>query len=77
MTSAVAHLAAPPPAPLFRWRAEAEAARLASIRQDLHARIERLPPRSFRRVVLEARLADITARQLAIETSLAIPDDLP
>lgn len=72
--TAVARVARPSPIPpLFQWQDRAEAARLDSIRTDLKARIGRLPRFSHRRLVLEARLADLTARQLAIETSRTDP----
>lgn len=58
------------PLPLFSWQDAAEATRLDGERRVLKARILRLPPRSFRRVVLEARLADVTARQLRLEADM-------
>lgn len=54
--------------PLFSWPVEAELAALDVKRRALQTRIEHLPPRSYRRIVLEARLAAVTAEQLAIET---------
>lgn len=61
------------PLPLFGWQDAAEAMRLEGERRALKERIVQLPPRSFRRVVLEARLADVTARQLRLEANMRNP----
>lgn len=58
------------PPPLLVWTELAAIDRLQAERQDLKHRIERLPPHSFRRIELEARLRVVTARQLQIQTEI-------
>lgn len=67
---AVARLLPMPTLPLLAWPEAAEVARLEAVRRELHGRIERLQRHSHRRIVLEARLADVTARQLHIENAM-------
>ena len=52
--------------PLFTWREDAEADRLAAERVLLRQRIDRLPPMSHRRVELSARLRQMTADELRL-----------
>ncbi len=54
-------------APLFCWSELAEIDALRQQREDLQHSIERLPKMAHRRLVLEARLSDLTAQQLALE----------
>ena len=56
--------------PLFIWPEQAKIDALADQRGDLHACIVELPRMAHRRVVLEARLAELTARQLELETEI-------
>lgn len=53
--------------PLFNWQIEAEQVRLQHQREQLFARIRNLKPHSHRRLELEARLREITARQMELE----------
>lgn len=55
-------------ASLFDWQRQQEAERLEAVRLDLRDRIERLPLYSHARVRLEARLCDLTARAIELET---------
>lgn len=54
--------------PLFNWQMAVEADRLQRERDDLSKRIQKLRPRSHRRVELEFRLRELTSRQIAIES---------
>ncbi len=54
-------------APLFCWSELAAIDALRQQREDLQASIERLPKMAHRRLVLEARLSDLTVQQLALE----------
>jgi hypothetical protein len=53
-----------PPAPLLEWRGREEAEGLEGERRSLIARIPALKPRSYARVIAEARLRDLTHRAL-------------
>ncbi|QPC44607.1 hypothetical protein HW532_19015 [Kaustia mangrovi] len=53
--------------PLLHWEDLAEIERIRSERDAICARMARLPLHSHRRVVLQARLAELTARQLKLE----------
>ena len=55
---------------LFVWREQAEIARLQAQRDELIARIGRLRPHCHRRIELQARLKELTARQLEIEAEI-------
>lgn len=57
--------------PLLDWPEVSEAALLREERADLQRRIALQRPRAHRRLVLEARLADVTARLLLAEKRLA------
>lgn len=63
--------AALPVAPLLAWPEIGEAAALRGERAELIGRIAALRPRAHKRLVLEARLTDVTARLLDVETRLA------
>jgi hypothetical protein len=65
--------APPPPAPLFEWRARREVERVEAERQALRARIARLKPRSYARVVAEARLRELTLQALSLESGAEDP----
>ncbi|MFC5393040.1 hypothetical protein [Bosea vestrisii] len=56
--------------PLFQWRDVAALAELERERQALKARIDTLPRCSHRRIVLAARLQDLTHRHLAMLVEL-------
>lgn len=56
------------PLPLFDWPDGIQPDLLEQSRADLVSRIERLPPLSHRRIVLQARLQDLTA--YAIQRSI-------
>lgn len=66
----MARRAPAPPPPLLAWCEAREIKRMAAERAALADQIARMRPRSRRRTVLAARLADITRRQLARETEL-------
>jgi len=53
---------------LFAWREQSEIAQLQAQRDDLLARIRQLRPHCHRRIVLQARLIDLTAHQLELES---------
>lgn len=55
---------------LFVWREQVEIDRLQAQRAELIARIGRLRPHCHRRIELQARLQQITAAQLALQTRL-------
>lgn len=55
---------------LFAWREQGEIARLQAQRDCLLARIRQLRPHCHRRIVLQAQLRDLTARQLKLEASI-------
>lgn len=57
--------------PLLNWQKQVEHDRLQADRERLLARIANLRPRAHKRVELEARVREITLRQMAIETELA------
>lgn len=61
----------PPAPPLLTWPERAEIARLADERASLAVRVAALRPHSHRRVALQARLAELTERQLRAEQALA------
>lgn len=56
--------------PLLSWPEQVEIAALAQERGALSGRIEKLPRFSHRRVVLNARLRELTERQLRLEGEL-------
>ena len=58
------------PMPLFAWPEQLEIARLEEDRRALITRIAALRPHSHRRVELQARLKDVTARQMALQIAL-------
>jgi len=66
----MARAAHPAILPLLVWREQDEIARLQAQREDLWRRIEALRPHSHRRIELQARLRDVTARQLEFERDL-------
>lgn len=67
----VARLARPSTVlPLFTWPEQTEAAALAEERAGLVARITKLPRFSHRRVILSAKLVDLTQRQLRLEAEI-------
>lgn len=57
--------------PLFHWPELQRLAALDDDRRRLMARAAALPPASHRRIVLEARIAELTARLLAAEIGSA------
>ncbi|WP_156460144.1 hypothetical protein [Mesorhizobium sp. Root157] len=56
--------------PLLVWTEQREVLLLQDARTDLQRRILSLRPHSHRRVVLEARLRDLTAQQLKLQTAI-------
>ena len=62
----MARRAEPAMLPLLVWREQDEVARLQAQRDDLARRIAVLRPHSHRRIELQARLRDLTARQLQL-----------
>lgn len=52
--------------PLLVWREQDEVARLQAERDRLVQRVAALRPHSHRRIELQARLRDLTARQLQL-----------
>lgn len=58
------------PPPLLVWRERSEIDRLAAERTALAERIVKLRPRAHYRVILEARLREMTARQIRLEASM-------
>ena len=61
---------APADAPLFVWPERVAIDAVEQRRRELIDRIAALPRLSHRRVVLEARLRDITAEGLGLETNV-------
>jgi hypothetical protein len=57
--------------PLLDWPEVSEQALLREERADLMRRIAALRPHAHRRIVLEARLAAVTAQLLTVEQRLA------
>lgn len=57
-------------APLFDWPERHEIERLEDQRQQLHGRIMALRPHSHYRIELEARLRELTRRQLDLQQLL-------
>ena len=57
--------------PLLTWPEQTEAAVLAEERAALVSRIAKLPRFSHRRVILSAKLAELTERQLRLEGEIA------
>lgn len=57
--------------PLFTWPEQVEITALAERRAEIVARMEKLPRYSHRRVVLAARLRELTERQLRLEGQIA------
>lgn len=53
---------------LFVWREQSEILHLQAQRDGLLARIQQLRPHCHRRIVLQAQLRDLTARQLKLES---------
>lgn len=56
--------------PLFTWPEARLVARMEAEREELAARIARLPRFSHRRIELQARLKDLTGRQLELEARI-------
>ena len=56
---------APPPTPLFTWQREQEIARLEAQRAALAAATRILRPRCHKRIIREARLAELTCQSLS------------
>lgn len=54
-------------APLLHWPERREMAAIDAERQRLAQRAATLPPASHRRIVLEGRICELTARLLAAE----------
>lgn len=59
--------------PLLNWPEQARINTMELERENLHQRIEALPHKAHRRIVLEARLQDLTARQLQMEADITSP----
>lgn len=59
--------------PLLFWSEHAEIERLQTERDLLHGRILLLRPHCHKRVELEVRLRELTARQLVITTKIGRP----
>lgn len=62
-----------PTLPLFGWSARSEILAIAAERQALKAKIDRMRPRSARRLKLEAALRDLTHKQLRLAGKLQGP----
>ncbi|CAD7055349.1 hypothetical protein RHAB21_00701 [Pseudorhizobium halotolerans] len=60
--------------PLLNWQKQAEHFRLQEDRERLLARIATLRPREHKRVLLEARVRELTLRQMALENELYRPE---
>lgn len=58
--------------PLLVWRERDEVTRLQEQRDRLLQRIHALRPHSHRRIELQARLRDLTARQLELERDMRV-----
>lgn len=56
-----------PTMPLFTWPEQVEIAALTEQREQIVERMAKLPRFSHRRVVLAARLRELTERQLLLE----------
>lgn len=56
--------------PLLVWTEQRDVLLLQDARADLQRRIQTLRPHSHRRVELEARLRDLTARQLKLQAEM-------
>ena len=56
--------------PLLGWPEQAKIDALEEKRIELHDSIVTLPKMAHRRIVLEARLAELTAQQLELENSV-------
>lgn len=52
--------------PLFAWPEQNDIAALEEERRALKARIDRMRPRSDRRIEMEARLRELTTKQLRL-----------
>lgn len=65
----MARQSAPPP-PLLIWRERATINQLAQERQLLALRISQLRPQAHYRLVLEARLIELTMQQMRLEAAL-------
>lgn len=55
---------------LFAWREQSEVAQLQAQREGLLARVQQLRPHCHRRIELQARLKELTARQLELEARI-------
>lgn len=55
---------------LFVWREQSEIAQLQAQRDTLLARIQQMRPHCHRRIELQARLKELTARQLQLESQI-------
>lgn len=62
----MARAAEPALLPLLVWREQDEVARLQAEREKLVQRVAALRPHSHRRIELQARLRDLTVRQLQL-----------
>lgn len=62
--------AVPAIVPLFAWQELVAIDEMARERAAIIARMERLPRNSHRRIVLAARLTELTHRQLAAQVDL-------
>ena len=60
-------------APLLSWPEQSEMQRLRSRRATLAARISLLPPRSFKRIALQAEAGEVTRRLLELENARPSP----
>ncbi len=58
------------PPPLLVWRERSEVERMEEEREALRIRIARLRPNSHYRLELEARLRDLTGRQMRLEMTI-------
>ncbi len=59
-----------PTLPLFGWSVRSEILAIAAERQALKANIDRMRPRSSRRLRLEAVLRELTHKQLCLAAKL-------
>jgi len=61
------------PLPLLCWPEQARIDALVIKREELHRRIEALRPNAHHRIVLEARMREVTARLLQMEADISSP----
>ena len=55
------------PLPLLNWPEQVKIDALKQQREKLQATIDRLRPNSHRRIILQARLSELTAKELQLE----------